>query len=53
MYRTTYPVEANVGNVVCGHDPGIVVRCDAPLLSHTSRVRVANIATIDIRHEIQ
>lgn len=53
MYRTTYPVEANVRNVVRGHDPGIVVRRDTPLISHTSRVRVTDVAAVNIRHQIQ
>lgn len=48
-----YPMETDIGNVVSGHDPRVIVRGDTPSLAHAGCVCVANVTTINVRNKVK
>lgn len=47
------PMEGNVGQVVRGDDPGVLVGGDAPVLAHASSIGIPNVASIEVRQHIE
>lgn len=46
-------MESDISQVVCGNDPGVLVGSDAPVLSHTGRIRISNVASVKVREHVE
>lgn len=53
MRMDTYPVKENVADIVTCHDPRVFAGSDSPSLSHSGRIRITDVAAIDVGDEVE
>lgn len=46
-------MKSDISQVVCGNNPGILVRSDAPFFTHTGRIGISNIASVNVGEHIE